>query len=116
MTQPSYPGAPSDAAGETPSLLRFAIRALASVINRINTGKINCTGTVTLTANAASTTVTDSRATAFSFIGLLPTTANAAAEYGAGTWRVATRQNGSFVITHANNAQTDRDFIYVILG
>jgi len=48
----------------------------------------------------------------------MPTTANASAELGSGTWIVpeATILNGSFVITHANNAQADRTFRYAIIG
>lgn len=71
---------------------------------------------VTLTANAASTTITDARIRFDSFIGFQPTTANAAAELGAGTLYVddSGRVNGSVTITHANNAQTDRTFKVLI--
>jgi hypothetical protein len=93
-------------------------RQIANVVNSILTGKINATGSVTLTENVASTTVTDARATFQSAVLFLPHTANAAAEIGAGTLYVsdASRLNGSFVIVHANNAQTDRRFTYVLIG
>lgn len=79
-------------------------------------GKLMNTGSVTLTANVASTTVTDARAGLQSFIGFMPQTANAAAEIGAGTMYVATQGKQTFTITHANNAQTDRTFRYCLLG
>jgi len=41
---------------------------------------------------------------------------NAATEVGNGTIRVSTVANGSFTVTHANNAQTDRMFLYAALG
>lgn len=69
------------------------------------------TGSVTLTANSATTTLTDPRIGINSAVLLIPTTANAAAEapYIAVT-------AGSCTINHANNAQTDRTFRYAIVG
>ena len=114
MTQPAYPGAPTDGGDHTITGIRQWLTQIARVINRMLTGKFNNTGEVTLTANAASTTVTDSRATAFSCIGFMPTTSNAATAKQ--TMYVSTRSNGSFVITHANNAQTDKSFVYSLQG
>ena len=116
MAQPEYPGAPADGPSEDPAALRRWITQIARVVNRINGGKINATGTVTLVANAASTAVSDARATAFSCVGFMPATANAATELGNGTLYVAARANGAFTISHANNAQTDRAFVYSIVG
>lgn len=78
-------------------------------------GKFDCTKTVTLTANAASTTVSDYRFSPQSFVGAMPQTANAAAEIGNGTMYFAPTDS-QCVITHANNAQVDRTFTLVILG
>jgi hypothetical protein len=47
---------------------------------------------------------------------LMPTTANAAAEIGAGTAYISARTKRSFTITHANNSQSDRTFGYVVIG
>lgn len=91
-------------------------RQVAAIVNRLAQGKLNCTGTVTLTPAAASTTIADPRATATSVILLMPTTANAAAEIGNGTAYVSTRSKGSFTLAHANNAQIDRTFAYAIIG
>ena len=91
-------------------------RGLAAIVNRMNLGKLNCTGTMTLQPGQAGTTVSDSRTTAGSFIGLAPLTANAAAEIAAGTLFVATRASGSFTLTHANSGLSDRSFAYVVIG
>ncbi len=72
-------------------------------------------GLVTLAANAASTVVTDPRVTATSIITFSPKTANASAEIGAGGMYVSAQVAGTgFTITHANNAQADRSFSYII--
>lgn len=84
-------------------------------VNSILKGRINTVDTLTLTANVGSTTITTDLCNTNSIILLMPTTANAATEYGAGTWRI-TAGDGSFTVTHVNNAQTDRTFTYVILG
>lgn len=93
-------------------------RKIAGTLNRALNGKTNVITTVTLTANAASTTLTDNRITPQSFIGFMPVTANAASELGAGTIYVpfSTQLIGSAVINHANNAQSDRNFIVLIIG
>lgn len=89
---------------------------IAIVVNRTLAGKVNCTGTVTLTANVASTAVTDQLAGPNSTIYLSATTANAAAEIGAGGLYISAKTDGSFTITHANNAQSDRTFDYAVFG
>jgi hypothetical protein len=101
-----FPGAPegSDA------------RSLTAIVNRMNLGKLNCTGTVTLQPGQVGTTVSDTRVTAGSFIGLAPLTANAAAEMAAGALFVASRASGSFALAHANSGLIDRSFAYVVIG
>jgi hypothetical protein len=79
-------------------------------------GKNNAKGQITLTASAASTDVTDFRVGEDSVINLTPITANAATEIGGGTMYVSSRGSQTFTITHANNAQTDRTFIYTVTG
>ena len=87
---------------------------IARVVNNVLKGKLNKTATVTLTANAATTTLTDSRIGANSVICLMPQTANAAAALG--TTYFNTFLNGSCVINHANNAQVDKTFSLTITG
>ena len=89
-------------------------RKVNAVLRNAVDGKLNCTGTVTLTANQATTAVTDYRAGASSTIIFMPQTANAAAALA--TMYVATQGKQTFTITHANNAQTDRDFRYLLIG
>lgn len=92
------------------------VRILAQAVRNILDGKINATGTVTLTASSATTTLSDRRIGPDSVILFMPTTANAAAEVGAGGLYVSARTDESATITHANNAQTDRTFGYAVLG
>lgn len=100
-----------------PSLNGTLKDALQS-IQQLSAGRSNAVGTVTLTASATSTTVTDQNCAAGSTVTPIPATAHAAAEWGNGTLfiPVATIVNGSFVIQHANNSQTDRTFRYAIVG
>jgi len=91
-------------------------RQVAAVVNRLAQGKLNCSGAVTLATGAASTDVSDPRATAASIVLLMPTTANAAAELGNGTLYVSARAKGGFTLAHVNNAQGDRAFGYALIG
>lgn len=89
------------------------IAKCAEALDLLADGFTRTGGTVTLTANAASTTVTNRKVSNAAHITLTPTTANAAAELA--TMYVSARTQGaSFTITHANNAQTDRTFTYEI--
>lgn len=89
-------------------------------LDQILRGKLNAVIEVTLTANAATTTINDDRLTRNSLILFDPTTANAATElYGATMYVLdngTNRKNGTFVITHANNGQTDRTFKALVIG
>ena len=91
-------------------------REISEVVNNILDGNTNNKGSVTLTASAASTAVADLRAGPESVILLMPTTANASAEQGAGTIYVSARAKQTFTLTHANNGQTDRTYKYAIIG
>lgn len=72
-------------------------------------------GTCTLTANAVTTTVTDSNVFASSKIYLTPTSANAAADVGSATGvYISSVSDGSFIITHPNNANSDKTFNYIV--
>ena len=89
-------------------------RKLSNTLNLVLSGKLNVTGTVTLTASAASTVLNDIRIGTSTFIGLMPTTANAAGALA--TTYIGTRGNGTATITHANNAQADKTFVYLAIG
>jgi hypothetical protein len=90
------------------------LRRLQEAVNALGSGRSNAIGSVTLTASSATTTVTDRRAGIDSVIALMPVTANAASAL-ASTW-VSARGVGGFTLSHANNAETDRDFRYLIQG
>jgi hypothetical protein len=98
-------------------IVRWLI-GIAEILRQMMTGKLNATGSVTLTANSATTTLTDSRLGIGSVVLFDPTTATAATElYGATMYVLtANRSNGSWVITHANNATVTRTFKYLIIG
>ena len=89
-------------------------RAVAQVVNLLLDGKMNVKGSLTLTQNAGSTTVTDYRVGTNSAILLMPKTANASAAITS-TYVEAVGQN-EFTLSHSNNAQDDRNFDYVVLG
>ena len=79
-------------------------------------GRSNAVGTVTLAASATTTTVIAVNVGAKAKVHLTPQTANAATAI-ATTFIAATAVGrGQFVITHVNNAQTDRIFGWVALG
>lgn len=87
---------------------------LADAVNAVLQGKTNNTGTITLTANQATTTLNDMKIGINSVINFMPTTANAAAELA--TLYVSSRGYKTATLTHANNAQIDRTFIYTVTG
>lgn len=101
-------------AGSVPSLSERDPFRFAQALNELFQGRSNASGECTLAANATTTTVTASNCGDQSQVILFPKTANAAAALA--TTYVSAVNNGSFVITHANNAQTDKVFGYVAIG
>lgn len=91
-------------------------RAIALWEREAHQGHLGNVGSITLSINVATTPVTDFRVGPNSFVGFMPTTANAAAEIGGGTMYVSSRSAEGFTITHANTATADRAFVYAILG
>lgn len=89
-------------------------RRIAEWSVQVMQGKLNNIGSVTLAPGATSTTVVDARVGINSFIGFMPTTANAASA-GSSIY-VATFGDGLFVVTHANSASVDKTFRYCVLG
>lgn len=92
------------------------ISQIVSTLIELVQGRSNATGKVTLTANQATTAVTATNCAEGSTPTLTPTTAHAAAEVAAGGMYVSAVANGSFTITHANNAQVDRIFLWAAFG
>lgn len=94
--------------GATERETLFAIRQLIE-------GRSNAVGSVTLAAGAASTTVSGDTINANAIVILAPKTANAAAAVATTSYSVSPA-GGAFTLTHANNAQTDRTFGYLVIG
>ena len=92
------------------------IREVAGIANSLRDGKINSTGTVTLTSNAATTTLSDRRIGRTTKVVLVPTTANAAGALATTYLTYPNASTEAAVINHANNAQSDRLFGYVLQG
>jgi hypothetical protein len=89
-------------------------RKIAETTNLAMQGKVNALLTVTLAANATTTTVTDSRIGANTYFGFQPMTADAAAMLA--SLYVSAQQKGSATLTHANTATTDRTFNVLLIG
>ncbi|MFA6267861.1 MAG: hypothetical protein WC670_19360 [Pseudolabrys sp.] len=97
-----------------------AIHRVVAAVRQLMQGRSNAVGQVTLTAGQTTTVVTSAVAKGAANIGidsevmLSPRTANAAAALA--TTYVSSILQGSFTITHANNAQTDRIFGFEARG
>lgn len=87
---------------------------IVAALRQMMEGRSNATGSVTLTANAASTAVTAVSCGPNSAVFLFPKTANAAAIVAA-TY-VSAVASGTFTVTHTNNANSDKSFYFVCLG
>lgn len=87
---------------------------LARALNQVLQGKTNNFGSVTLTANAATTTINDDRIGISSLILLQPTTANAAGALA--TTYPGTPGDKTVTLNHANAATVDRTFKYAVIG
>ncbi len=111
MTSPGYSGVPTNLSADIP----LWCRKLASAINGLLQGKSNNYGTFTLTANSATSTITDKRIGQDTVIHWQPTTANAATAL-TNIYESSRTVATSFVLTHTNNAQTDRTFKYTLTG
>jgi len=109
-----FPSAASDLNSDDPVRQRQWTRDIAAVANRANQGKINAIGNVTLTASSTTTTLTDPRLTAFSYIDFMPITANAATAKQ--TIYITGQTNGLATLNHTSNTQTDRTYTYLVIG
>ena len=87
-------------------------KRIVAMLMRLLAGKLNAVTTVTLTAGATSTTLTDTRIGGESWIGLSPRSATAVAA----PVYIGTKDTGSVVLTHDSTADTDRTFDVLIIG
>lgn len=91
-------------------------KAADRTIKSLLAGKLNAIGEITLTPSASSTTLTDVRLTAFSFLWFMPQSQNAANALTTIYVPRTTQKNGEAVINHASDAATDKTFTYLIIG
>jgi hypothetical protein len=90
------------------------LRLISNVVNNTMDGKINATGSVTLTASATSTTLTDARIGVNSVILFMPITANG--NSAKANLYVSARGDGTATLTHASSSNTDQNFAYCVFG
>jgi len=90
------------------------LRLISNTVNNTLDGKLNSTGSVTLTASATNTTLTDARIGANSIIILEPTNANS--NTAKANLYVSAKADGSATLTHASSSNTDQKFGYVVIG
>ena len=90
-------------------------REIARVLNLAMKGMTNASFQVTLTPNQATTTVIDARFSLSTAPHLVPLTAAAATEAGAGALYVVPTA-GQCVINHTNSAVANRTFAMSIVG
>ena len=111
MTQTYFPARPKPQ--EDMPDERQHRRQLAQQLTTAVQGRLDCTFSLTLTANVATTTIVDSRISLSTAVLAMPATANAAAELPT---MYFTPSAGQCVVTHTNAATTDRTFTIAILG
>jgi hypothetical protein len=87
---------------------------LSRAVRNALQGKLNCTGSITLTASSTTTTLSDARIGAASVILFMATTANAAT--AAAALYVSARTRGSATLTHASSANVDQTFAFIVIG
>jgi hypothetical protein len=90
-------------------------RQLAQVLGNVSKGAIDCTLSLTLQPNSATTTFIDPRISLSTAVVMVPTTATAATEAGAGAL-YAVPEKGQVVIHHANSAVATRTFTLALIG
>jgi hypothetical protein len=101
-----------------PEINETDLKKIVLSLQQLGAGRSNSVGTVTLTLNSATTVVTTRTGTCApgSVPILIPTTANAATEFGAGSLHISSVGVDTFTITHVNSATASRTFIYAIVG
>jgi hypothetical protein len=101
----SYPGL-------TPS--ETDLRRIVAVVIGVLAGKLNATTSVTLDANATTTTLTDSRIGGGSFFAFSPRSVSAVD--GMATLYVSAKDKGTATLTHDSTTDVDRTYDVLIIG
>ena len=90
------------------------LRLVSTTLNNVMDGKLNSTGTITLTASATSTTLTDARIGGDSVIVFMPITANG--KTAEDDLFVSARANGSATLTNASTGNEAQNFANIVIG
>ena len=85
-------------------------------LEQIDQGRLNCSGTFTLTANATSTTVEAPTVASGTPIHFSPMSADAAAAMATTFVLPSNVSAGQFIVSHASAASNDRTFSWVGIG
>ena len=93
-------------------ILQSWITQIARALNLARQGHINAVTTITLTAGATTTTITDDRIGPKSTLIFTPTSASAIVN---NPW-VSAKGSGTATLTHGNSAAADQTFDVAILG
>lgn len=96
--------------------VKYSERDVQTTMNSLLLGKINAVAEITLTPSASVSSLIDFRIHPNSTLLPMATTANAAVELASGTMYVSGISGNTATITHANNAQADRTFKFLIIG
>jgi hypothetical protein len=109
MSLKGYPLAPETLANDVEHR-----RKIAQTANLAMQGKLNAVTQITLTPSSTTTTLTDARIGATTFISFQPLTADAAGAMS-GLY-VSSQKNGQATITHASASSVDRTFNVLLIG
>lgn len=101
-------------AGNMPFPGEQSLPRVVQAIRELFMGRSNAVGEVTLRASQTTTTVTAINCGPDSKVFLMPTTANAAADFA--SCYISAVAAGSFTITHPSDADVDKTFFWVALG
>lgn len=101
-------------AGNMPFPGEKDVARIVQAVRELFMGRSNAVGTVTLRASETTTTVTAINCGPDSKIFLMPTTANASADFP--DCYISAVAAGSFTITHPSDADEDKTFHWVALG
>lgn len=96
------------------SAIASVLRDAVTAIQQLAEGRSNASGTVTLTANDTTTTVSHPAIGSTAAIVLTPQSANAAGALA--TTYVSAQATGTYTLTHANAATLDRTFRWAATG
>ena len=91
------------------------LRQIAASVHQLFDGKVNATGTVTLTVDSLTTTLVDPRIGADTQVHLVASTDSAGGEVGV-YQTLPNTTKGQATLNHGDSSTADRTFYYTLLG